>query len=164
MKIQPAVQSILPSGRKDQRCKAERQADSVESRRSARHRLWIGSEGHQLPAFDLLPVTPLQLLNFGQEILEHFPRLWPRALFQEPQCLLFAGRPTKLLGLANLDAMHLGDFQHRHQEYLGPLGDRWSITSRPYSSQAACMSAKKSSRSLLRDPSGRPGPPGMPLR
>jgi hypothetical protein len=33
-----------------------------------------------------------------------------------------------------------------------------------FSSQAACMSAKKSSRILLRDPSGRPGRPGMPLR
>ena len=38
----------------------------------------------ELPFLDprgqiMLPVTPLQLVNFGQEILQHFPRLWPRA-------------------------------------------------------------------------------------
>src|SRR4029077_8779724 len=48
----------------------------------------------------------------------------PRALLQEPQCLLFAGGLTKLLGLPNLDAMHLRDFEHRHQEYLRPLGNQ----------------------------------------
>ena len=87
------------------------------------------------------------------------PRFLPDA-----QCLLRAGRPIERLGPANFNPMHLRDLQDRRKKTSGRSAIRRLITSGPCSSQAACISPRKSSLSLLRDPSGRPGPPGNPFK
>ena len=103
-------------------------------------------------SMDCFPVLlRLKPLCFAQKVLEQPEPFSADALLELGESFLHRARLVELFRLAKFDAVNQRELDHALEI------DLWELF--PHD-----QSRRKSSLSLLRDPSGRPGPPEKPLQ